>query len=516
VGTAGLIGTAVGGFGWPAAARRLPRAPSPDSTPSTPIPVRPFAAELPLPAVLQPVAPFPTDRAFPPGLVDAPAKYYQVHMRRGVTQIIPGTDTEIWGYEGTWPGPTIRARVGEPVVVRQFNDLDQETSVHLHGGHQPAESDGYPADLIPPGGSRDYGYPNALPGGDASQALSTIWYHDHAQDITGQNVYHGLSGLYLVRDDLEASLIAAGTLPGDEFDVPLVLQDRVLNADGSLFFDPLNHDGFLGDVFCVNGRAQPFFRVRRRQYRFRVLNGSTARFFMVRLSSGASMLAVGADSTLLPRAIRVDRVLLGPAERVDLIVDFRHAPSELFLENIVVQDDGRGPGGTSTEPDVVVPGTPLLKFVVGSTTETDPVAVQPGDALRPLVRIQPDEVRATRTFEFDRDKGAWTINGQLFDPDVPIASPRLDAAERWFIVNKSGGWWHPIHIHQELHQVQSFNGRTPPPLLSGNKDTTVLGPNDVAEILIRFRDFPGRFVFHCHNLAHEDMAMMARFDVVEG
>jgi FtsP/CotA-like multicopper oxidase with cupredoxin domain len=486
------------------------------STPSTPFTITPFVDELPSPPVLQPVDPFLTERAFPPDQIQFPVKYYEVRMRRGTTRVIPNVETEIWGYNGIWPGPTIRARLGEPVVVRHINELDGQTAVHLHGAHPPAESDGYPGDLIDPGAFRDYGYPNFSAGAEPGQSLSTIWYHDHAQDITGLNVYHGLAGFYLVRDDLESALIDAGTLPGEEFDLALALQDRVLNLDGSLFFDPLNHDGFLGDVFCVNGKAQPFANVRRRQYRLRVLNGSNARFYMVRLSTGAPFLVVGTDSALLPAAVRVPSVLLAPAERVDIIVDFRNAPDEVFLENIVVQTDGRGPGGDSLRPDVRIPGVPLLKFVVNPLREDDNVRVQAGAVIRPMVRIRPDEIVATRRFEFGRSQGAWTINNRFFDPDVPVGEPKLGSAERWIIVNKSGGWWHPIHIHQELHQVQSFSGRTPPPLLRGNKDTTTLGPNDTAELFIKFRDFPGRWVFHCHNIAHEDMAMMARFDVVGG
>jgi FtsP/CotA-like multicopper oxidase with cupredoxin domain len=514
---AGLVG-AYGvtlGLAVPEFAAGALRSDGPSSTPRTPFVITPFVEEVPIPPELQPVPPFATERGFPAEQVQAPAKYYEIRMQKGTARIIPDVETEIWGYNGIWPGPTIRARAGEPVVVRQVNDLDEEVAIHLHGAHPPAESDGYPADLVDPGAFRDYGYPNVPAGAEAGQSLSTIWYHDHAQDITGQNVYRGLAGFYLVRDDFETGLIGAGTLPGDEFDLALVLQDRVLNADGSLFFDPLNHDGFLGDVFCVNGKAQPFVSVRRRQYRLRVLNGSNARFYMLRLSTGAPFLAVGVDSALLPTAVQVQSVLLAPAERVDLIADFRNV-SEVFLENIVIQNDGRGPGGKSSRPDVRIPGVPLLKFVVNPSSEDDNVHVQAGDVIRPLIRILPEEVVATRTFVFGRSQGAWTVNDAFFDPDVPIAQPTLGTAERWIIKNDGGGWWHPIHIHQELHQLQRFNGRVPPPLLRGLKDTTVLGPNDTAELFIKFRDYPGRWVFHCHNLAHEDMAMMARFDVVGG
>lgn len=513
-GLAGAVGLAVEMTAPPWATRTV-RAEG-VTTPRTPFAVRPFIEELPRPALLQPGSAFTTDRVFTPEQTRFPVQYYEIRMQRGAARIVPDFETEIWGYNGTWPGPTLRPRAGEPIVVRQINELDAETCIHFHGGHPPAQSDGYPGDLIAPGAFFDYGYPNAAAGDEAGQGLSTCWYHDHAQDITGANVYQGLSGFMLVHDDYEDGLIADGVLPGEEFDLPLALQDRVLNADGSLFFDPLNHDGFLGDVFCVNGKAQPDVSVRRRQYRVRVLNGSNARFYMIRLSTGAPFLAVGVDSALLPTAVQTDRILLGPAERVDLVVDFRNAPAELFLENIAVQTSGKGPEGDSRRPKTKIPGTPLLKFVVNQASETDNVRVKAGDTVRPIAPIHPDEIVATRRFVMGRSKGAWTINGRFFDPEFVAGSPKLGTAERWVLVNDGGGWWHPMHIHQELHQVQLFNWRTPPPLMGGYKDTTVLGPNDTAEVFIRFRDFPGKWVMHCHNLAHEDMAMMVRFDVVEG
>ncbi len=125
-----------------------------------------------------------------------------------------------------------------------------------------------------------------------------------------------------------------------------------------------------------------------------------------------------------------------------------------------------------------------------------------------------DEIVATRTFEFSRDQGAWQVNGRFYDEARADAAPRLGAAERWFLKNGGGGWWHPIHIHLEAHQVQSFNGRPPPLHNSFKKDTALLGPGDVAEVFLRFRDYTGRFVSHCHNLEHEDDRMMFRFDVV--
>ena len=470
------------------------------------------------------MAPFTTSCQLAPG---AKPNFYTLTMRSAVVEVIPGVQTPILGYNGEYPGPSILGRMGTPDVLRQVNGCEVETSIHQHGGHNPSDSDGLPcadpADL--PGGlqglllserpvSRTDGTP------DPNDNPSTLWYHDHATDITGPNVYFGLAGLYPTTDDLEDELIARGVLPSKDgdvlLDVPLVLQDRRFNADGSLFYSPFEHDGFLGDVFVVNGKAQPFFRVQRRKYRFRILNGSNARMFMLRFSSGLPFLQVAADSWLLPFAIaRGDRILLSMAERAEVIVDFRNAPNEVFLENILVQDSGRGPGGDLANPDVRIPGTPLVKFIVEGSPVPNDASVQPGTPLRPNTPIQANEIVATRTFEFNRSQGAWQVNGRFYDENRADATPRRGTAERWILKNGGGGWWHPIHIHLEAHQVQRFNGRPPPVYNSFKKDTTLLGPGDEAEVFIRFRDHLGRFVMHCHNIEHEDDRMMVRWDVVE-
>jgi len=509
------------GFGFAGAAalgeiagQRAARA---DDLPPTPIQFTPFTRELPIPPTLAPVAPFATDCQFATGTIP---NFYTVLMRKAFTEIIPGMQTEIWGYEGLYPGPTIRGRMGQPDVVRQVNGLDVETSVHQHGGHNPSNSDGLPFQdqLIFPGNFKDYCYPNASAGsssgaGDPNDNPTNAWYHDHATDITGQNVFHGLAGFYLITDALEEGLISSGKLPAPAFDVPLVLQDRRFNADGSLFYNPFDHDGFLGDVFVANGKAQPFFRVQRRKYRFRILAGSNARMFFLRLSSDAPFLQIGNDTWLLPFAIQRDRILLAMAERADVVVDFHDAPDVVFLENILLQDSGRGPGGDLQNPDVQIPGTPLVKFVVEGPNVANDATIQAGDLLRPNTPIDAAEIVATRQFEFNRSEGAWQVNGQFFDENRSDANPAVGSAERWILKNGAGGWWHPIHIHLEAHQVQSFNGQAPPVYNSFKKDTTLLGPGDEAEVFIRFRDHLGRFVMHCHNLEHEDMRMMIRFDV---
>jgi FtsP/CotA-like multicopper oxidase with cupredoxin domain len=263
----------------------------------------------------------------------------------------------------------------------------------------------------------------------------------------------------------------------------------------------------------ANGKAQPYFRVQRRKYRFRILNGANARMFFLRLSTGAPFLRLGNDAWYFPFAIQQDRIFLGMAERADVVIDFRNAPDVVYLENLLVQNSGRGPGGTIDNPDIKVPGTPLVKFIVEGPNVANDATIAAGDALRPHTVIRANEIVATRHFEFNRSEGAWQVNGRFYDEGRVDSSVASGSAERWIIKNGGGGWWHPIHIHLECHQVQRFNGKPPAIQDSFKKDTTLLGPGDEAEIFMKFRDHRGRFVFHCHNIEHEDMRMMSRFDV---
>jgi FtsP/CotA-like multicopper oxidase with cupredoxin domain len=488
---------------------------------------KPFSVDLAIPGNAQPVAPFDLEetarlvyrKEWRDRLDLFGARYFDFTMKPGYAEIIPGVQTPIWGYDGIYPGPTIRARAPgtgprEVVFVRFRNELPVETVIHLHGGHMPADSDGFTNDFIHEHEFRDYAYPMLPAGDDPAEMPSYLWYHDHAMDETGPNVYRGLSGLFLVVDDAEAELVDRKVIPAAAQEIPLLLQDRSFNADGSLFYDHFDHDGFLGDVQIVNGKAQPKVHVQRRKYRLRFLNGANARMFDLRLSSGAPFVQIGADGCLLPRAVARRDVFIAMAERADVVVDFSGAPDEVYLVNVLDQDDGRGPGGKRGDLDLLDRGVPILKFVVGGSPVPNDVTIRAGDIVKPLAVIRPEEATVTRRFEFDRSGGAWRINDRLFDPDRADAKPRLGATERWVLENKGGGWWHPIHIHLEYFQVQRINGRRPPEWERGLKDTINLGPNDVAEVLMRFRDWPGKWVFHCHNIEHEDMRMMGRFDVV--
>ena len=526
----GITGFGLAALGGTGAYSLLPRGPrsalADDAEFRTPIRFTPFTRPLPIPPVKQPGTAFTHRCALPPVSGLSTPKYYTVQLRKTTAEIIPGhPETMIWGYEGMYPGPTFRVNHNEPAIVRFVNNLDVNTIPHNHGGHTSSESDGsdsvFPAQVMPPGASRDFCYGNIAPVDpatgqqDVSDFASTQWYHDHMMDITGQNVYMGLAGFYLLKDQLEDDLIDAGKLPAESFDIPLVIQDRVFDKNAQLVFKPAadEFNGWLGDVFVVNGKAQPFFEVQRRKYRFRILNGSNARWYQLQLTSG-QFLQIGNDSWLLPFAIPRTSIRLGLAERADVIIDFRNAPNEVYLVNVLQQTEGAGPNGVRRV------GTPLVKFIVNQQdTPEDNATIAPnppGDlrvTLRPHTPIRPEEIVRTRRFVFG-DSDGWTINERRFDPDRDDATPQSNTAERWIFKNDGGGWSHPIHPHLEGHQIQRFNGRAPALYNSFKKDTTPLGPDDQAEVFIKFRTFTGRYVFHCHNLEHEDQAMMAAYEVI--
>ncbi len=251
-----------------------------------------------------------------------PTRFYDLRVQRVLHEYVPGLKTPGYGYAGSIPGPTIRSRIGQPCVVRTYNELDVELSTHLHGGHSPAHADGYPNFYVLPGRARDYYYPNTVPllngQPDFTESPSTMWVHDHAMDIAGPNVWYGLAGFYLVSDELEDDLVRSNVLPGVAYDIPLALQDRKFNPDGTLFYDLLNHNGQLGDVWLANGRVQPVLKVERRKYRLRLLNGCNARFLELRLSNGQPFTKLGKDSWLYPAAIEqkwLKFVVEGPVQR---------------------------------------------------------------------------------------------------------------------------------------------------------------------------------------------------------
>lgn len=406
-------------------------------------------------------------------------------------QILPGAKTRMWTYNGTFPGPTIRRPAGATTTVTLLNKLPAsagELSLHNHGNHSTSENDGQPDEfLAAPGGSVKYTYTGSEAGGNERGALQ--WYHDHRMDVTGRNVWMGLVGMYIIDDPADPP-----TLPKGEFDVPLLIADRTFSATNQLNYK-FNAAGVTGSRILVNGVPQPYFKVGDRKYRFRILNASNSRWYDLALSNGQAFTQIGTDSGLLPAPVKRTRILLAPAERVDVIIDF----ARRLGQNIVLQN--RAASGSLGQ---------LMQFrVTRDLTDNSSVPTK----LRALPALDATSV-ATRTFEFGRERvgGRWTINDQVFDPERIDVQPALNTTETWTLTNKSGVP-HVIHIHDVDQQLVSRNG-VAPAKYELMKESWQLGIGETVVVKLRFTDNLGKFVFHCHILEHEDSSMMGQFEVV--
>ena len=410
---------------------------------------------------------------------------YDITMREATAEILPGFQTPIYGYNGIYPGPTIRSRTGREAIVRQHNALPFDANVHLHGGSVPAAHDGHPMDLIPAGGSFDYRYPN-------EQDAASLWYHDHAHGRTARTLYHGLLAMYVLEDDLEREL----DLPRGAYDVPIVIADHAFNRDGSFRYADSIDVGFRGDTILVNGAVSPRMRVRRRKYRLRFLNASNSRSYTLRLGRGRPMTQIAGDGGLLTRPVNRTRVPLHPAERVDLVIDFRdYRPgTELVLHN----EGGEGGAVAVMRFDVAHGG--------GSEDFRVPRRLRERESLPPA--------NADRRWELALGLRAWQINGREFDHNRIDVMPHHGSTERWTFVNRSNRV-HPMHIHGFLFRVLSrSSGPVDPADQLGWKDTIGVLPDETATVLAWFVPYAGRYVFHCHALEHADQAMMLQLEVL--
>jgi FtsP/CotA-like multicopper oxidase with cupredoxin domain len=488
----------------------------------------------------------------------------------------------IWGFDdGTHgphsPGPTYAANYGTPQLTRNINALPPITQVnntgfgmpqvttHLHNGHTPSESDGNPCDFYINGRFCDQYYPEVRAGfgstnpptGDVNESMSTLWYHDHRVDFTSQNTYKGLVGFHLLFSEVGSNSGDTGNentgfrLPSfPQFDIPLAFADKVYDpTSGQLVFDLFNLDGILGDKFLVNGVIQPFLVVSPRRYRFRLLDTGPSRFYSFFLTGNINgpgspttnpFWLIGTDGNLIPHPIQVTHVRIGPAERVDVIIDFTNFGGQtLYLENRLNQINGQGPTAVDSQAfpntgqdsntsecstfglsanGAIKPagaGDRILQFRVTGPVVADN-SVNP--ATNPTFFGLPnttDTARVVRTFKFDRLNGQWSINGQFMDCNQFRFAVKQNSVEHWLLTNLTGDWTHPVHIHLEEHQIMNRNRLAPTvPEDLGRKDVTQLHPNERVELFFRFRDWLGKYPIHCHNVVHEDHAMMALWHVV--
>jgi FtsP/CotA-like multicopper oxidase with cupredoxin domain len=489
--------------------------------------LRPFARRLPIPEVLG-------DPQIP------------IEIRAAEVEILPGRPTKMWTYGGSFPGPTIRRPSGEDTEVTFTNELPSaagELSVHLHGGHNPAAHDGQPGAppasptapqafcdidgdgtgdgsqlLIAPGESRTYTYPmvESAEGPGSPERAALHWYHDHRCHQTARNVWRGLAGMWITDDDVDASL----PLPSGDRDIPLMITDRSFTRRNQLT-NPYEggegggappSDGVTGKLVLVNGAYLPHLDVSGRRYRLRVLNASNLRSYNLRLSNGAPMRQVATESGLMPAPLDRRTILLGPGERVEVVIDFAEFPNrDVRLESVARKPQ---PDHRSAKSYV----GPLMEFRVGRRRQ-DQTSVP--SELRPLPAWTEDipakDSAQSHTWAISIESSGfsrrWAINGQQYDPDFVERSAHLDTTETWTLRNDTIAA-HLVHLHHTDWYMVERNGVAPKAWERCLKETFLLDPEDEVVIAGRFSDHLGKYVVHCHMLDHEDHGLMSQFEVV--
>ena len=527
----------------------------------------PFVDALPIPPVITPGA----------ATVDIHMRQFRQKLHRDLPP------TKLWGYNGTFVGPTIETRSGSPISIQWLNDLpdrhflpidhsihgaeanvpDVRTVVHLHGAKVLPDSDGFPeawftngfAQTGPDFNNRVYHYPN-------DQAAMMLWYHDHGLGITRLNVYAGLAGMYFIRDAQEDAL----QIPKGKYEVPLFFQDRFFNPDGSLDYPiqdptvappipPIWIPEFFGDAALVNGKVFPYLEVEPRKYRFRMLNACNARFLHMTLvnsrDAGEALhfFQIGADQGFLPRPVEQADLLMAPAERYDIVIDFSGKAGKSFT----LKNDGAAPypgGGGTDLPQI-------MQFRVNRplSTPDHPLPAQ----LVPVPLLDPAHAANTRQLllaEFDDPTTGDPIEGMLGTMSLGglhwssavSEDPHVGDTEIWELYNVTTDG-HPIHVHLVRFQVlnrQKFDLNlyqstgeikflAPPEAPAANerpawKDVVKAYPGDpsagigvVTRIIQKFdlphgtsiphgKTFP--YVWHCHILEHEDNDMMRPFNLL--
>lgn len=389
-----------------------------------------------------------------------------------------GLVSNVWTYNEQFPGPTIKANRGDNVSVQLENQLPEETITHWHGMIVDHDNDGQPMHAIPTGASFNYNY-------TINQRAALNFYHPHPHMLTGKQVYLGQAGAFIINDTDEAAL----NLPSGAYEIPLILRDATLDKSNNLSYKPAS-GGMFGKIPLVNGTRSPYLNVERAVYRFRILNGANSRIFGLVLSNNASMKLIGNDGGLLTSASDLTRIDMANGERTDVLIDFRQMTN----------------GSTVMLRDLRT-GWDLLEFRINSQSVI-PFSQLPGtlSVITPL-----SNPVTTRTFSFD---AMSKINGLEYEMERIDWTVPFGVTEKWTF-KTNGNAPHPVHVHGASFQVLSRTGGRNQlfPWESGWKDTVLLEDGETVEVLIRFENYRGVYLLHCHKLEHEDMGMMANFEV---
>lgn len=513
--------------------------------------------------LVPPVSPDPTatalvpTRAIPTPVATAPtvdlaanlAADLAIDLTAGPAKlaIFPGAETSVWRYraavrEGNpeavqelsdaYLGPILRVKKGQRIQVRLKNDLPAPTIIHWHGLLIPEEMDGHPRSVIAPGATFEYDF-------QVNNRAGMYWFHPHPHQLTGPQVYYGLAGLFIVSDDEEAAL----GLPSGEYDLPLVIQDRTFNAQNQLVYlangmmDQMM--GVLGDTILVNGAPNATLDVKASAYRLRFLNGSNSRIYKLAWQDGTPLTVIATDGGLLEAPVTRDAVTLAPAERVELWVDFSGRPPGSEMRLVSQPFSGLSSGGGMMGGGSNLPhggAFDILTLKIGEKGE-DVVALPARLSMISRYRAE-DAVnfKSPRTFALAMQGMIHTINGRVFEMDAVAHDEivRLGDLEVWEFANLEGGGGmgmgmmnvelpHPMHVHSVQFQIlsrqlvqgnESMYGELSAGFVDdGWKDTVLVMPGEKVQVLVRFETYAGTFLYHCHNLEHEDAGMMRNYRI---
>ncbi|MCH8984017.1 MAG: multicopper oxidase domain-containing protein [Acidobacteria bacterium] len=428
---------------------------------------------------------------------------YDLTMQQGSMVYVPGKQTATFAYNGNILGPTLLMHKGDEVVINVTNQLGEPTTTHWHGIHLPAIMDGGPHQIIDDGSTWQAQY-------TIMNEEATFWYHPHLEGMTAEHVYAGLAGLLIVKDP--QSELALPDQYGSD-DIPLIVQDKIIDADGSFNYPGTNF-GVKGDQFLVNGAVTPVFDAPAQLVRFRLLNGSNARFYNFGFSDDRQFHQIGTDGGLLERPVPMTRLRLSNGERAEILVDFSgQQGSQVRLMSFSSELDGINPVYNSNALDNST--FDLMTIDVVSAT-ANPTTDLPA-SLATISRIEEDQVSRTRSFELEMGfSGPMTINGVSMDMDRIDQTVKVDDTEIWEVVNSSD-MPHPFHVHDIQFLVLTRDGSPPADNEAGWKDTVLVMPRETVRIITRFSDYTDPdhpYMFHCHILEHEDAGMMGQFVVV--
>ncbi|WP_104135710.1 multicopper oxidase family protein [Cryobacterium sp. Y62] len=439
--------------------------------------------------------------AIPPladSTVDAAGeRVFDLTAQAGTTEFTSGVETDTWGYNGSYLGPTIIAARGENVRINVNNDLDVATTVHWHGANLPAKMDGGPHQMVEPGAKWS-------PNFEIDQPASTLWYHPHPEGDTEHQVEMGLAGVFIVQDNEEAALTLPRSYGVD--DIPVVVQDRRFDENGQFVTDVRGYIGPIGDQLLVNGTLAPYLNVTSEVVRLRLVNGSTARVYDFGFSDGRSFDLIATDGGLLTEAAPMDGIRLSPGERAEMLV-------QLVPGETVNLQSNKPDLGTSASAATRNAGDDTLDVMELRAADTLSSIGETSSTLASIEPLDKEDASVDRSFTLN----GYTINNRLMDMTRIDETIEAGATEVWTVDNAMP-LPHNFHVHAVQFQVLRVGTEPPPVELSGWKDTIYLEPGKRYELIMQFAkytdpDFP--YMFHCHMLSHEDAGMMGQFVVVK-